>query len=82
MRSAMLWTGFLALVLTVGTGCGSKGEGERLGRKLDDAVDRIEEQADDLGDQVEQSADDLGEDVEQFGEDVEDRAEELEDSFE
>lgn len=81
MRSVTLFTGFLGLVLAVGTGCGSKDEGDRLGRKLDGAMDRVEQQADEVGDQMEDSADELGENIEQFGDDVEDQAEDLEQSM-
>jgi len=77
MRSVTLWGGILALVLSVGTGCGNEGEGEKLGRNLDDAMEHMEDKADDVGDRMEDAADDFGDEMDQLGEDVEDEAEDL-----
>ena len=47
----------LALLLPL-SGC-SEGEGEKLGRQLDDAMDRVERDAEDLGDELEDRADEI-----------------------
>ena len=52
---ALAAAGLLALAL----GCGNEGEGEKLGRKFDDAMDKVEKSAEDLGDELEDAAEEL-----------------------
>lgn len=55
IAGALVAAGLLGLAL----GCGNEGEGEKLGRKFDDAMDKVEKSAEDLGDELEDAADEL-----------------------
>jgi len=71
MRISVLGVVVLTLSLSIVTGCGSENEGEKLGRQVDEIIERAEEKAQDVEEEAERLGEEIEEDVERMGEDVE-----------
>jgi len=71
MRISVLGVVVLTLSLSIVTGCGSENEGEKLGRQVDEIIERAEEETENVEEEAERLVEKIEEDVEQMGDDLE-----------